>query len=96
MFSAERNQRAAGAGANNGLTAPPVWTMLGRSVSNGCQTNVAGRAESASDYRLDIAADLPHSQGLGGIRPDGPDGPHRAHNPKVAGSNPAPATPTRP
>ncbi len=64
-----------------------------RFVSNICQTN---GTEQADFGPLRPAAESPnhlHSRAFRSTNPYHPNTPNLAHNPKVAGSNPAPATP---
>ncbi len=85
-------------------TRPPASSKLGvagaihraRSADPPCQTFVKLTLPDEPISCCHVpAAESPNPQYLrvfGGMRPDSADGRNRPHNPKVAGSNPAPAT----
>jgi len=60
--------------------------------SNICQTNRGEQAEIGPSRQCDRTRNPRVSIGYPAIVTNWPDDPNLAHNPKVAGSNPAPAT----
>jgi hypothetical protein len=73
-----------------GVYAPLVHNALG-SMSNICQTNGAESADFGLDDGAPKHCESRAGMGIRGITPYQANDPNRAHNPKVAGSNPAPA-----
>src|SRR5947209_5349610 len=61
-------------------------------MSNICQTNAAERPISAITTKPPKTPNHLYSRAFRGIAPYHPNTPNLTHNPKVAGSNPAPAT----